>query len=200
MVSPGRVELAAAVRPLPVVMPGVLGQDAAQVAFTEDQHAVGDLGPGGEHEPFSIGVRARASGRDLRYLDAGPGQGRVEGCGELPGAVANQEPEAGGVVAEVHPEVADLLGGPRSVRVGGYPEDVHVAAADLDDEEAVQALEGNCAVHVEEVGGKHGRGLGVQDVPPGLVGVPFRSRRDLQCLEDPADCAPTRWPSFSSSP
>jgi len=39
----------------------------------EDQHPVGDLGPGGEHEPFGIGVRARAAGRDLHDLDAGIG-------------------------------------------------------------------------------------------------------------------------------
>jgi hypothetical protein len=32
--------------------------------------AVGDFGPGGEHEPFRIGVRARTSGRDLECFDA----------------------------------------------------------------------------------------------------------------------------------
>jgi hypothetical protein len=29
--------------------------------LAEDQHPVGDLSPGGEHEPFCISVRARAS-------------------------------------------------------------------------------------------------------------------------------------------
>ena len=52
-------------------------------------------------------------------------------CGELPGAVADQEPEVRGAVAEVHQEVADLLGGPRPVRVRGDPEDVDVAASRL---------------------------------------------------------------------
>jgi hypothetical protein len=37
------------------------------------------------------------------------------------------------------------------VRVCGDPEDMHVAAADFDDEQAVQAPEGEGAVHVEEV-------------------------------------------------
>jgi hypothetical protein len=69
------------------------------VPFTEDQHPVGDLRPGGEHEPFGVGVRARAPGRDLHRLDAGAGQDRVEGRGELPGPVADQEPEAGGAAA-----------------------------------------------------------------------------------------------------
>jgi hypothetical protein len=48
-----------------VVVGRVLGKDPAQVAFTEDQHPVGDLGPGGEHETFRISIRARTSGRDL---------------------------------------------------------------------------------------------------------------------------------------
>jgi hypothetical protein len=168
-------------------MPGVLGQDAVQVAFAEDQHPVGDLGPGGEHEPFGISVRARAAGRDLQSLDTGTGQGGLEGVGELPGAVADQEPEACSTVTEVHREVADLLGGPGPIRVRGDPEDVHVAGADFDDEQAVQALEGHCAVHVKEVGGEHGRRLRLQEVAPGRVGVPRRCRGDLQGLEDLAD-------------
>jgi hypothetical protein len=48
-------------------------------------------------------------------------------------------------------------------------------------------MEGDCAVQVEEIGGEHRRGLGVQELPPGRVGAPLRGRRDLQCLEDPAD-------------
>jgi hypothetical protein len=32
------------------------------VAFPEDQHVVGDFGPGGEDEPFGVGVRAGTSG------------------------------------------------------------------------------------------------------------------------------------------
>ncbi|MBV9160326.1 MAG: hypothetical protein JO281_01945 [Pseudonocardiales bacterium] len=37
----GWVELERAVRALSVVVPHVLGQDSAQVPFTEDQHPVG---------------------------------------------------------------------------------------------------------------------------------------------------------------
>ena len=43
------------------------------------------------------------------------------------------------------------------------------------------------AVHVEEVGGQHGRGLGVQEPPPGRIDASPRSWRDPQRLEDPAD-------------
>ena len=56
----------------PVVMRGVLGQDGVEVAFAEDQHPVGDLGPNGEDEPFRIGVRARGSAA----FRAGPGSAR----------------------------------------------------------------------------------------------------------------------------
>jgi hypothetical protein len=105
----------------------VLGHHDAQVPFAEDQHPVGDLGPGGEHEPLRQSVRTRTPGRDLHRLDTGVGQGRVESAGELPGAVADQELEVRGAIVEVHQEVTDLLGGPWPVRVCGDSEDVHLA-------------------------------------------------------------------------
>jgi hypothetical protein len=37
-------------------VPGVLGENRPQVPFAEDQHPVGDLGPGGEDEPFGVSV------------------------------------------------------------------------------------------------------------------------------------------------
>src|SRR5207344_569563 len=84
MVRAGRAELPAAVGAPSVVVGLVPGEDRFQMSLAEDQHPVGDLGPGGEHEPFRISVRARASGWDLHGCDAGAGQGRVEGFGELP--------------------------------------------------------------------------------------------------------------------
>ena len=155
--------------------------------FAEDQHPVGDLGLGGEHEPFRISVRARAAGRDLHGLDAGPGQDRVKRRGELPGPVTDQEPQAGGAITQIHQQVADLLCGPRPVRVRGDTEDVHVTGADLHDEQAVQAPQGHRAVHVEEIGGEHRGCLRVQELPPRRAGAPFRCRGNLPGLEDPAD-------------
>ncbi len=66
-------------------------------------------------------------------------------------------------------------------------EDVHVTAAYLYDEQAVQARQGHRAIHVEEVRGEHRRCLGMQELPPCRVGAPFRCRGNLQRLEDPAD-------------
>src|ERR1700733_7773579 len=98
----GRVQLAAAMGPAPVVMGVVLGQDRPQGPLAEGQHPVGHFGPGGEHEPLRECVRPRAAGRDLHGLDAGGGKDRVERVGELPGPVAGREAEVGGAVAEVH--------------------------------------------------------------------------------------------------
>jgi len=120
-------------------------------------------------------ARARAPGRDRHGLDACAGQNCVGRCGELPGPVADQEPEAPGAVSEIHQEIADLLGGPGAVRVRGDFENVHVAGADLDDESAIHAPERHGAVHVEEVHGKDRRGLRVQELPPRGVGAPLRS-------------------------
>ena len=119
--------------------------------------------------------------------DAGTGQDRVKRRRELPGPVPDQEPEAHGAITQLHQEIADLLDSPGLVRVGGYAEDVHVTGADLHDEQAVQSLQGHCAVDVEEVDGEHCGSLGVQELPPPCVGVPLRCRGDLQGLKDPAD-------------
>ena len=132
---------------------------------------------------FARGLR----GRDRHGVDAGAGQDRAERGGELPGPVTDQEPETGGTITQIHQQIADLLHGPGPVRVRGDTEDVHAAGADLHDEQAVQALQGHRAVHVEEVGGEHRRCLSAQERPPRRIGAPSRRRRDLQRLEDPAD-------------
>src|SRR5207247_11271999 len=89
-----------------------------------------------------------------------------------PARSPDQEPEFRGAVTEVHQEIADLLSGPRPVRMCGDAEDVPVAAADFDHEEAVQALECYRAVDMEEVGGEHCRGVHAQELPPRGVSAP----------------------------
>jgi hypothetical protein len=61
-----------------------------------------------------------------------------------------------------------------------------VAAADFDDEAAVQAPEGH-TVHVEEVDGEHRGGLRVQELAPGCVGAPLGVLGVFQGLENPSD-------------
>jgi hypothetical protein len=85
---------------------------------------------------------------------------RVERGRELPGPIADEEPESGGVVAEVYDEVAGLLGGPRSVGMSGHAQIVEVAVADFECEQYVDASQGQRAVDVEEVDREHAGGLG----------------------------------------
>ena len=146
------------------------------MSFAEDQDAVGEFGPGGEDESFGEAVRARATWRDLHDVDPCAGHDGVERGGELSGAVADEEPEGGGTVVEVHQQVSGLLGGPGPGRVAGHAEDVHVAVADLQGEEHVDPFQGERAVDVEEVHGQHGRGLCAEEPSPGrcrsLAAVP----------------------------
>jgi hypothetical protein len=65
-------------------------------------------------------VRPRTPRRDLDHFDTGVRQDRVERRRELPGAVADEEPESGGAVVEVHDEVAGLLGGLGSIDRWSY--------------------------------------------------------------------------------
>jgi len=100
------MQLQRSMRPLSVVVRRVLGEDAAQVSFPEDQHPVGEFGADGQHEAFGEAVRPRTPGWDLDHLDARIGQHRVERGRELSGPIADQESEPPDVLAEVHDEVA----------------------------------------------------------------------------------------------
>ena len=68
------------------------------------------------------------------------------------------------MLAEVHDEVAGLLGGPGPVRMCGHAEDVEIAIADLDHEQHVEAAQCERAVDVEEVDREHAGGLGAQEL------------------------------------
>jgi hypothetical protein len=78
--------------------------------LTEDQHPVGGLGPHRQDEAFGEAVRPRTRGGILDQLNARIRQDHVEQSRELPSPIANKEPKPRGVVAEVHDEVAGLLG------------------------------------------------------------------------------------------
>ena len=119
-------------RPLQVVVRGILGQHPAEVPLAEDQHAVGQLGPHCQYEAFGEAVRARTLRRDLDHVDARVCEHRIERGRELSGPIADQESEPRDVFAEVHHEVAGLLGGPGPVGMRGHAEDVQVAVADLE--------------------------------------------------------------------
>jgi len=75
-----------------VVVGGVTDKDPVQVPFAEDQHAVGDLGPHCQDESLGEAVRPRPARRDLHHLDTRVRQDRIERRRELPGPIADEEP------------------------------------------------------------------------------------------------------------
>ena len=114
-------QFAGAVWPLTVVVSNVFREHRMQVPLTEDQHAVGEFGSDGADEPFGETVPLRAAWRNSDYLYAHIGKDGVEGCGELASPVANEDPELGHAIAQIHHEVADLLGSPPAIGAGGLP-------------------------------------------------------------------------------
>ena len=54
--------------PPSVVVGRVLGQDRPQVPLAEDEHPVGDLGPGGGHEPFCVSVGAHRQRHPIQMI------------------------------------------------------------------------------------------------------------------------------------
>jgi hypothetical protein len=133
-----------------VIVPGVLGQDAAEVPLAEDQHVVQALAAQRANEPFRECVRPRRSDRRPDHPRAVPGKDFIERRGELAVPVADQELELPGPITEVHHQVAGLLGSPCSGRMGGDAEDVHGSGLDLHHEQHVHAPE-KLRIDVQEV-------------------------------------------------
>lgn len=65
MVRLRRPGLVTSVRSPTVVVLNVVGQHGSQVSFTEDQHAIGEFGSSGKHEPLGEAVR---SGQPVRIF------------------------------------------------------------------------------------------------------------------------------------
>jgi D-3-phosphoglycerate dehydrogenase len=107
-------------------------------------------------------------GASTRQAQAAIAAGVVEIVdGELGVPVADQVPKLGGAVAEVHQQVAGLLGDPGSRRMGGDPGEVYATAAVLDHYEHVEAAEQDAELRA---GGRRRRR------PHGVTGEPRRQR------------------------
>ena len=124
-------------------------------------------------------ARGQRGGFLTTSIPAAASQHRVERGRELSRAIADEEPETVDGFAEVHHEVAGLLGGPGSVGVRGDAEEEQGAVGDLECEQDVEPSQCHRAVDVEEVDGQHAAGLGAQELPPAGVGVP--QRRPVGC-------------------
>jgi hypothetical protein len=139
------------VRAIRVVVLDVLVQHDRQVAWSGDQHMVEAFAAQRADEALGDRVGARRLDWGAEDADVGAGEHGVDGVGELGIAVADQEPELLGAVAEVHEQVAGLLGDPGAGGMGGDPGDTYAAGAVLDHHEDVEA-EQEDGVDVGEVG------------------------------------------------
>jgi len=102
-----------------VVVLDELLQDLLEVAGSGDQEVVEAFPAQGADEPFGDRVRPRCSGRGADDADVGTGEHCVERGRELAVPVADQQPEPVGAIAEIHQQVAGLLGDPVPGRVSG---------------------------------------------------------------------------------
>ena len=93
-------------------------QYEVEVAWSGDQEVVEAFPAQGADEPFRDGVRPGCPDWGADDADIGAGEDGVEGGGELAVPVTDQESKPLGAVAEVHQQVAGLLGDPRP-RWGG---------------------------------------------------------------------------------
>jgi hypothetical protein len=130
-------------------------------------------------------VRPRCPHWRAENADVGAGEHGVEGGGELAVPIADQEPELLGAVAEVHQEVAGLLGDPGAGGMGGNPGEVHAATAVLDHHQDVDAAQED-GVDVGEVDGEDRVGLRGQELSPGRPG-PLWGGVDARRLQDLSD-------------
>ena len=161
----------------------VLAQHDVEVTWSGDQEVVEAFPSPCPDEAFRNRVRPGRSDRGADDPQVGAGEDGVERGGELAVPVADQEPEPVAAVAEVHQQVAGLLGDPGAGGVGGHPGDVRTAAVVLDDDEDVEAAQER-GVDVGEVDGEDGVGLRGQELFPGRAGpqgsgVNARGLKDL---------------------
>jgi hypothetical protein len=146
-------------------MPGgrYLKRDSARCARPNITEGAAFTGSCGAYPSLGVAVRAWCLRRGLDCLHARASKDLVEGASELGVAVPDEEAERGRAVAEVHQEVAGLLGSPGAVRVGGHAEDLYVPGHDLHDEQDVQTLEED-RVDMEEIARQEAISLSTRNV------------------------------------
>ena len=175
------------VRAMAVVVPGVAAQDALEVPCVHDKEMVEALGSDGSHKPLGVGIRIRRP--EWRLEDTGTFRSKdlIEAGDVLGVPVADEILGLDALVDDVTGHVPGLLGDPGRMGMGGDAGDPDPSAAELDEEQDVEALQQK-RVDGEEVGGDDVGGLGPQERPPRGAASP-RSRPKVVILHDPGDRA-----------
>src|SRR5438105_11126897 len=142
------------------------------MASAEDQDPVEAVGANRAHPALSDGVRGRSLDWRAYHLDALRAEDFVEGVAELRVAIVDEEPERL-LAAELHDEVARLLGDPAAVRVRAAGDVLDPPGRERDEEEDVDPLQED-RLDGQEVAGEHAHRLRSQEGSP-------RRMRSLWC-------------------
>src|SRR2546425_4041173 len=158
-----RILVKGEMRASPVIVREVAGQDAAQVAFAEDQNVIQTLAPDRADEPLREGILPRAVRRREDFLDP-------HALHSVPKLLAvdlvtvAQEIEGRGVVGE---GVHDLLGGPVGGGVLGHVEVDNAPAVVSEHDENKEDAQAR-GWHREEIEGDEIADMVGEERPPSL--------------------------------
>jgi len=151
------------VRPVLIVVGLVLAQDSPQMALVPDEGAVQELSAASPDPAFGDRVHAGRPDAAERGPDAGVGEDRVERGRVVRSPVADHEPDPVRLPAEVHDQVAGLLGSPFPGWMRGDSEDADAPGGVLDHGQDI-GLGAVEQVGREEVAGQGRLGLGAQEL------------------------------------
>src|SRR6266511_1622972 len=153
-----RLKRERAVRPVSVVMGGVVAEHLLEVAAVDDQDPVEALAAEGADPTLGVRIRIRsADGRpdDPHALDA---EDLVEAASKLAVAIVKQKAEGLFPVVQVHQQVARLLCDPASIRVARAGHELDPTTLEREEEEDVDPREPD-RLDRQEVAGEHRRCL-----------------------------------------
>ena len=134
-------EIERTMRPMRVVMLGILTQEVRQVSSAHDQHVIEHLPSYASDQSLHVTVGLRGPVGGEHDLDTLSGEDRIEAATVLRVAVVEQEAHAElGMFVKIHHQVARLLGHPGPVRVGTHPDPNDPARVDVHEHQHVQVL------------------------------------------------------------
>src|SRR5215472_6981840 len=172
-------------RPRRVVVLDELPHDVLQMPAAEDQEVVENLAPCCPYPPLRERVRPRRSVGEVDDLHAFTAEDLVEPGRELGVSVAEQVAGSDMAILKEPGQLTGLLDYPGAGRRGGAAGEVDAAAADLQEEQDVEALEPD-RLHREEVDRQHLVGVLADEVAPGALAAAWR-RLETVVAKDVAD-------------
>jgi len=165
----------------------VLAQDPPQMALIPDQGAVERLAPASADPAFGFRVHARRLHVAEHYPDPGISEDRVERGGGFRATAADHELDSMCLLAEIHHQVASLLGRPFSGGMQGNSEDADAPGGVLDHRQDI-GLNAVEQVSGKEVARQDRLSLGTQESGV-LAGRPQHQGLDVPASGWPAGFA-----------